>query len=221
MTTASAIVEGFVRISGGDFIMGGMDNDKFVTSVELPRRKVTVKPFSLASCPVTEAEWSRYPGSDMQPCDSLLPVVRISWSEANAYCRWLSEELSIHCRLPTEIEWECAARAGVSSIFPNGDDLSPTDANYLYDESGVAVGPGSRTPVGSYPANSLGLHDLAGNVCEWSADAWPGVAGRRAIRGGAWDHLPRLLRISWRDWAPEDARFDNLGFRVAADPVWN
>lgn len=200
-------------------MMGGMENDKFVTSVELPRRKVAVEPFLLAASPVTEAAWSHFARNGRERGVSTLPVVRISWQEANAYCRWLSEELSMHCRLPTEAEWEYAARAGDEAIFPGGDDISPRDANYLYDESGLPVGPGARTPVGSYPPNRLGLHDLAGNVCEWTSEAWSDGSGRRVIRGGAWDHLPRLLRISWRDWAPERARYDNLGFRVAADPL--
>lgn len=221
MSTASFRAEGFVRVPGGNFVMGGMDTDKFVTAIELPRREVRVAPFLLAAYPVTEAGWAQYAGRG--PCDSTLPVVRITSTEATDYCRWLSGELSMNCRLPTEAEWECAARAGSESIFPSGNDLSPAEANYLYDESGVPVGPGSRTPVGSYPPNALGLHDLAGNVCEWTADAWsafgdrPGSDHRRVIRGGAWDHLPRLLRISWRDWAPCEARYDNLGFRVAAD----
>ncbi len=197
-------------------MMGGMETDKFVTAIELPRRRVAVQPFLLSTCLVTEAAWARYLGKE-EPVDAELPVVRVTWEEARNYCRWLSGELARNCRLPTEAEWECAARAGAESIFPGGNDLAPADANYLYDEGGLPVGPGSRTPVGSYPANPLGLHDLVGNVCEWTADPWNGDENRRAIRGGAWDHLPRLLRISWRDWAPGQARYDNLGFRVAAD----
>jgi formylglycine-generating enzyme required for sulfatase activity len=134
-------------------------------------------------------------------------------------------------RLPSEAEWEYACRAGSSTVFPDGGNLAPDQANYLYDESGETIGPGALTPRGVYPPNAFGLRDMLGNVCEWTADVWhPDFHGaptdgsprfdgetpdRRVIRGGAWDHLPRVLRASWRDWAPESARWDNLGFRIA------
>lgn len=135
-------------------------------------------------------------------------------------------------RLPSEAEWEYACRAGcVGTVFPKGSSLAAADANFLYDESGVQVGSGAPTPPGRFPANGHGLFDMLGNVCEWTADAWhPSFIGApadgsawlnggkpscRVIRGGGWDHLPRVLRASWRDWAPENARWDNLGFRIA------
>jgi formylglycine-generating enzyme required for sulfatase activity len=95
----------------------------------------------------------------------------------------------------------------------------------------VKVGPGRRTPVGAYPPNAFGLHDMIGNVCEWTSDAWhPSFRGApaegqsweagaesielRVIRGGAWDYLPRLLRTAWRDFLHQQTRRDNVGFRV-------
>jgi formylglycine-generating enzyme required for sulfatase activity len=98
----------------------------------------------------------------------------------------------------------------------------------------MRIGLGRRTPVGSFPPNAFGLHDLHGNVCEWVEDTWhPNYLGspddgrawvetgdsRHVVRGGAWDYLPRLLRSSWRDWRPAEHRADNLGFRVATNDL--
>lgn len=224
------IRETFVRIPAGRFLMGGGGDDKFVSAVELPRQQVNVGAFLLAKIPVTESDWARFPGSNAPEhfTSSRLPLVRVGWHEANDYIAWLSETLEMSCRLPTEAEWEYACRAGTRSIFPCGEDISPELANYLYDESGLRIGAGQRAPVACYPPNAFGLHDMIGNICEWTADDWMPRHDRsassdspdpnkRTIRGGAWDHLPRLLRSSWRDWAPVEAHYDNLGFRVAAD----
>jgi formylglycine-generating enzyme required for sulfatase activity len=198
--------------------MGGREDDKFASAIELPRREVAVADFLLGRFPVTEAEWAAFRGTRSS---SNLPVVGITWDEAGAYTNWLAMNTGLPCRLPTEAEWEYACRGGSETIFPGGNDLSTTEANFLYDESGLPVGAGRRLPVGAFAPNGFGLHDMTGNVCEWTADPWRSLSGidpdKRTIRGGAWDHLPRLLRCSWRDWAPVDARFDNLGFRVAVD----
>jgi formylglycine-generating enzyme required for sulfatase activity len=133
-------------------------------------------------------------------------------------------------RLASEAEWEYACRAGTRSAFATGEEMTATQANFLYDETGIRIGRGRRTPVGSYPPNQFGLHDLHGNVSEWVGDGWhPSYLGaptggrtwfdeenpRRVVRGGAWDYLPRLLRSSWRDWRSAVERADNIGFRVA------
>lgn len=200
--------------------MGGRPDDKFANAIELPRVEVEVAAFCLGSHPVTEAEWAAFLG---KRSTSRLPQTGMSWDEALGYAAWVSKETGMSCRLPAEREWEYACRAGGDSIFPGGNDLTPREANFLYDESGLAVGVGRRLPVGSFAPNAFGLYDMTGNVCEWTADPWSGLAGidpdKRAIRGGAWDHLPRLLRCSWRDRAPKGARYDNLGFRLAADLI--
>lgn len=135
--------------------------------------------------------------------------------------------------LPSEAEWEYAARAGSETAYGVGEQLSPEQANYLYDEHGQRVGRGSRTPRDTFPANAFGVQDLHGNVCEWVADVWHpnyagapvdgspwvagGALGRRVIRGGAWDYLPRLLRSAWRDSLSETEQRDNVGFRLACN----
>jgi len=156
------------------------------------------------------------------------PVVNVSWFAAVAYCQWVGK------RLPTEVEWEHAARGKLNGLFPWGDE--PVDkgrANY----SGSAIG--TTTAVGSYPANGYGLFDMAGNVWEYLADEWgpytsnaqrnPVAGGdlflegdaflrirtRRVIRGGSWGGAAVNLWVDYRDsHSPDDAR-DFVGFRCA------
>jgi formylglycine-generating enzyme required for sulfatase activity len=223
-------------IPPGDFFMGGIEEDKFVTAVELPRHLVTFeRGFAMAKTPVTRNQWMLLMGSpppgEAHGLHGECPVVNVTFHEANGYLRQLSAAFGENYRLPSEAEWEYTCRAGSITVFPHGGSLDIGDANFLYDELGNPVGCGQATPVGQYPPNPLGLFDLLGNVCEWTADAWHpdyvgapcegsawsdhGKSGCRTIRGGAWDHLPRVLRASWRDWAPEQSHWDNLGFRVA------
>ena len=194
-----------IRIPAGRFVMGCVEDDKFGNSHELPRVEVAVASFELSKFPVADPQ---------------LPMVNVSWNEAREYCAGLGSGF----RLPTEAEWEYACRAGSTSPFPDGDRPDPDQVNFLYDERGARVGPGRLLPVGWGEANAFGLHDMLGNVCEWVADAWradysstPLDGDLKTIRGGAWDYLPRLLRPSWRDFAPAGTRRDNLGFRVARD----
>ena len=226
-----------IVIPAGDFLMGGVPEDKFVTAVELPRHRVTIhRPFALGRALLTRGEWRALmgplpSGCEEIPADDDCPVVNVTLADALAYLRELSAVTGIPHRLPTEAEWEYACRAGSSTVFPHGSTLGDRDANFLYDERGEAIGTGHLTPAGQFPPNAFGIHDLLGNACEWTADTWhPGYHGAPAdgsawtddgkpgchtIRGGGWDHLPRVLRASWRDWAPGSARWDNLGFRVA------
>ncbi len=148
------------------------------------------------------------------------PVVEVSWFGAKAFAEWLG------ARLPTEAEWEYAARAGGKEIkWPNGNSLTNNDANIS--------GTGGRdqwdrtAPVGSFPANALGLHDMAGNVWEWCAD-WKGDYSSNAqtdplgpaqgtykvVRGGSWVNYVRSARSTYRDRTRPHVRYVNLGFRV-------
>ena len=231
-------ISDWVRLPAGSFQMGGLETDKFVSAVELPRHEVTfTRAFQMMPHPVTRAQWLQLmpaPNGQDQHLASDLPIVGISWDDAMDYCRRLSDATGLFHRLPSEAEWEYACRAGSSHVFAAQNDLTPADANYSYDERGHPVGPGRLLPIGHFPANAWGLHDLLGNVCEWVADRWhPSYHGapidgsawfddapsetRRTLRGGAWDHLPRVLRCSWRDWAPASARWDNLGFRLVRE----
>ncbi len=222
------------RVPAGEYWMGENADDKFANDTERPRHRVYIaRDFWIGVYPITVAEFRSFRPEHGTGDDERWPVAGVSWREAVEYCAWLREMTGNAFRLTTEAEWEYAARAGSQGAYAWGDEISPADANYFYDEHGSKVGPGARTPVGAYPANRFGLHDLHGNVCEWVEDAWhadyrgapnDGTAwlggardGWRVLRGGAWDYLPRLLRSCWRDALPENTRRDNLGFRVACD----
>jgi formylglycine-generating enzyme required for sulfatase activity len=220
-------------LPAGEFQMGENGQDRFATDTERPVHRVRIPPgLALGVFPVTVGEFRAFAPGRTPHEDADLPVVSVSWLEAQAYCDWLCSRTGRRYRLPSEAEWEFACRAGSRSMFGGGDSITLEQANFLYDESGKCIGPGHRTPVGRYPANRFGYHDLQGNVCEWIADewhpnyigapddgrAWPQADGsNRVVRGGAWDYLPRLLRCCSRDWRPLHSRADNLGFRVAAE----
>lgn len=207
----------WIHLPGGEFQMGENDDDKFANDTERPRHTERVAPFHLAATPVTIGQFRRFRPGHEPGLPEDWPAAMVTWDDAVSYCQWIGEGT----RLPTEAEWEFAARAGTESPYPWGDFIDPSLANYLYTEEGRKVGPGHRTPVASYPPNPWGIFDLCGNVCEWMADPWrpsytaPEDTTRRVLRGGAWDYLPRLLRVSWRDALPAISRRDNVGFRMA------
>jgi formylglycine-generating enzyme required for sulfatase activity len=221
-----------VEIPAGDFVMGETADDKFAGATERPAHRVVIpKPFLMSPFPVTTGEYRRFKQEPSRGDDDL-PAVNVSWDDACAYCAWLTAATGRPFRLPAEAEWEYACRAGSRDAFSWGAEIHAGDANFLHDEHCTRIGPGQRTPRGTYPANSFGLYDMHGNVCEWVADAWhadyagapevasiwpaPAGEGRRVIRGGAWDYMPRLLRSAWRDWLPRETRRDNVGFRVVS-----
>jgi iron(II)-dependent oxidoreductase len=155
------------------------------------------------------------------------PVAFVTWHAAQAFCRWAGG------RLPTEAEWELAARAGTDAEFPWGDGPPTAElANY------AASGNKDTVPVGRYPPNPLGLHDLAGNVWELVLDEWQdhypegrqhdpivggpvsddsllAVTGRRVLRGGSFGGSPVNLRTRWRDSHPVTNAVAFVGFRCA------
>ena len=175
---------------------------------------------------------STYAWSDTEPPAERLehPVVLVRFQDALDYCAWLTAETGRPVRLPTEAEWERAARGGLAGQrYPWGDDLESSRANYLQDPSLKAMH-GSK-PVRSYPPNPFGLFDMCGNVWQWVADwydqAYYGVSpdrnprgpasGRfRLVRGGGWLSAdPRLLTCSHRHKVPVDTYSYSVGFRVA------
>jgi formylglycine-generating enzyme required for sulfatase activity len=240
MICEAQLAPGLVELPPGNFIMGGTDDDKFVTDTERPAHRVVIAHrFALGRFPVTVGEYRAFAPQHAPNDDPDWPVVNVSWDNAQAFCIWLASITGQPFRLPSESEWEYACRAGTRTSFVDGDKITPDDANFLYSEEGQRIGLGQRTPAGRYAANAFGLYDLLGNVCEWVEDAWhrnydgaptngsawltasgsawlaTGGSDCRAIRGGAWDYLPRLLRSAWRDSLPRTHHRDNVGFRVA------
>ncbi len=153
------------------------------------------------------------------------PVACVSWNDAWSYALWLFRETGKRYRLPSEAEWEYAARAGTRTKYHFGNSITPYDANYGELNGGTM-------PVGSYPENAFGLHDMHGNVGEWVEDCWnDGYSGApsdgsawqsgncsfRVLRGGSWFHSPGALRSANRGWDVPGLRNygSGIGFRVA------
>jgi formylglycine-generating enzyme required for sulfatase activity len=238
MSLDPADIPALVALPAGEFMMGESANDRFANDTERPAHRVRIAAgLVFGVFPVTVAQYRCFRPDHAPGDDGDLPVVGVSWVEAREYGAWLATRTDRAFRLPTEAEWEYACRAGTTTPFYCGNQLTPAEANFYYDEQGHRVGPGRRTKVGTYAANAFGLHDLHGNVCEWTADAWhPNYLGapadgslwidgkdpaRRVIRGGGWDYLPRLLRSSWRDGLAQEQHRDNVGFRMAANETPN
>lgn len=241
ITQEHAFEPALLELPRGSFVMGATEDDKFGNMLERPRHRVTIDyPLAVAAAPVTRAQWFAVTGENAPDGDEAreLPITGVSWDDAIDYCNDLRRRTGKPYRLLSEAEWEYAARAGTASVFHTGGVLTPELANYLYDEFGRVVGLGRPTPVASYPPNPWGLYDTLGNVAELTLDAWHDTynhapddgsprledphgtsenAGLRVLRGGAWDHLPRLLRCAYRDWLHGSRRLDNVGLRLALD----
>ena len=161
--------------------------------------------------------------------------MHVSWENAKAYVDWLSRKTGKRYRLLSEAEWEYVARAGTTGPFHFGSTISADQANYngnyTYDSGRKGVYRRKTLPVGSFPANGFGLHDVHGNVWEWVEDCWHGSysgaptdgstwvsggdCGQRVRRGGSWNDSPRLLRSASRNWYSAELRISYGGFRVA------
>ena len=197
-----------VAIPGGCFEMGSPSSEPERAEDEF-QHKVCVEAFLLGRYEVTFAEYHRYAEAKglEKPSDEgwgrgRRPVINVSWDEATAYAQWLSEETGEAYRLPTEAEWEYAARAGTKTAFSFGETIEPTQANY----DGTVAYNGGKTgeyrkqsiEVGNFVANPFGLYDVHGNVWEWTCSAYDekyaggeqrcatGGDGGRVLRGGSW-----------------------------------
>ena len=220
-----------VVIPAGSFRMGcvsGQDCD----DNEQPVHEVRVEAFELSKYEVTFEEYDRFAAEtgrswppDYGEGRGRRAVIRVSWEDAGAYTRWLSERTGEKYRLPTEAEWEYAARAGSVTKYSWGNEIGRNRA--------VCWGCGNQRtgrqePVGSFAANRWGLHEVHGNVMEWVQDCWnesyqgaptngsaweSGDCSMRVVRGGSWDDNPRMLRSAYRGnfWGWHS----KLGFRVA------
>nr|VFK34955.1 MAG: Formylglycine-generating enzyme, required for sulfatase activity, contains SUMF1/FGE domain [Candidatus Kentron sp. MB]VFK77064.1 MAG: Formylglycine-generating enzyme, required for sulfatase activity, contains SUMF1/FGE domain [Candidatus Kentron sp. MB] len=237
-----------VVIPAGEFLMGSPLTEKDRDDDEGPQRSVRIAgPFALGVTEVTFADYNRFARASKRklPNDrgwgrGQRPVINVSWRDAVAYAEWLSNQTGQRYRLPSEAEWEYAARAGSTTPFSTGKCITTDQANYNgnHDYAGCGAGTGvyrkETVPAGSLPANPWGLYEMHGNVWEWTADCWHsnykgapvdgrawdgkngGSCSHRMLRGGSWDFEPRRLRSAFRDWAydPSYTRGD-IGFRLA------
>jgi formylglycine-generating enzyme len=224
-----------ISIAAGWFCMGsdaGQD-------VERPVHRVWVDSFAMAATQVTVGEYAQFleaTGSMPPPYWGNVnfdhpqqPVVAVSWFDAVAYCAWLSTMTGSHYRLPTEAEWERAARGGVEgTAFPWGDD--PPMSRPAYD----ARWKNGPEPVGQSQPNAYGLFEMCENVHEWCSDWFepgyytispdrnprgPEVGNRKASRGGSWRHHIKISRCSARSSIPPEFKYADYGFRVVRGEV--
>jgi len=221
-----------VVLRADSFTMGsGSTSPRFE---ERPQHRVDLPRFAISKYEVTFAQYDRFVQATgrARPADEgwgrgKRPVINVSWQDAVAYTQWLSAQTGAHYRLPTEAEWEFAARSGGKKRFWWGNEVDKNHAN-CFDCGGQWSG-SQTAQVGSYTASPFALHDMAGNVMEWVqdcyqsgyADAAPdgsavesGDCSSRAVRGGSYSSPASSLRSASRDKRPRDARLDNLGFRV-------
>ena len=215
--TFGLLMPKMLRIPAGSFKMG--DN------------KVSMKSFYMGKYEITFAEYDQFAEATgrEKPDDKgwgrgNRPVMNVSWHDATAYAEWLSQQTRETYRLPTEAEWEYAARAGTDTKYWWGNEIGSNNANCYKDYCGDSFE--YTSPVGSFSANPFGLHDTAGNAWEWTCseytDKYNGKekqcstsASRLSLRGGSWDNGARYVRSAYRDRFTPTNRNNDVGFRVS------
>ena len=235
-----------VVIPGGRFRMGDIANSG--EDDELPVRTVVIKPFAMARFEVTFEQYDLFVRmTDREaPRDrwgrGRRPVIDVNWFDVVDFIDWVSNATGVRLRLPTEAEWEYAARAGSDSRYSFGDDEALLCEYANIADSGTAIGWRNKqcsdgfattAPVGSFKPNAFGLYDMHGNVWEWLGDCWfhnykrapadwrrwikPGGCSVRAQRGGSWFYGSEEARSSYRSQGNELDKSVTLGFRLARD----
>lgn len=227
----------FVRVPGGRFLMGSNpQDDPHLQSDELPQRHVEVSEFWISKFPITVAQYTLFTGATNLPAPfdfpqkSGHPITNVSWYDAIVFCRWVTDLTERHVGLPTEAEWEKAARSNDGRIYPWGDEFDPTRLNCT-ENNGTGTTPVDHFPTG---ASACGAMDMAGNVWEWVGDWYkpdyyqapdvvnpegPAEGHYKALRGGAWFSDSAHVRAADRTHFNPDNHYDYVGFRVVLKPV--
>jgi len=216
-----------IVVSAGSFLMGTPEAAQTASRAsEGPQRHVTLKAFAIGKFEVTQAQWTEVMGDDPSANKGAsLPVENISWNAANTFVQKLSEKTGKPYRLPTEAEWEYAARAGSATAYAFGNEEALLSEHGWFDgNSGMET-----HPVGEKPANNFGLHDTHGNVWEWVQDCYhesyvgaPGDGSAapeynacdRVSRGGSWYDIPEVLRSAYRYKDGPNNVVSGMGLRV-------
>ena len=232
--------EGMVEIPAGEFSMGRSELNSDDESGmrprilldDIPAHRVRLDALWMDAAEVTHADYAdfvtaagrrapyHWPDGKMPETLADIPIYNVDWDDAQAFCAWKGK------RLPTEAEWERAARGGLDEAsYPWGDDKPDrTRARFA-----TPLGPGQ---VGQHPPNAFGLHDMAGNVAEWCSDWFertyyesspaenpqgPAEGMYRIVRGGAWSNGSNRITVFFRNWVRPNQRTPNLGFRCVQD----
>lgn len=220
-----------VRIAGGSFTMGQGARD----AAALPPRRVSVRPFALGQFPVTVAEWKVChaaggcaPPPRMAVAEDSTPIHNVNWEDAQQYVAWLSRTTGHAYRLPTEAEWEYAARAGTGTRYWWGDQVGAALANCA--DCGGTQDPRGPMPVDRFQPNGFGLYGMLGGVAQWTQDCWfPNYQGaptdgsaretrncmKRVLRGGSFRAGREEIASVSRSNYDAPVRYLTNGFRVA------
>lgn len=235
-TAGSKLEPEMVDITGGCFQMGSPADEKGRDDDEV-QHEVCVDAFAIGKYEVTFAEYDTFAlatGRELPQDEGWgrenRPVINVSWDDAVAYAEWLSVQTGKAYRLPTEAEWEYAARGGAATAYWWGAEIGSNNANC--DGCGSQWDNKQTAPAGSFKANPYGLYDTAGNVWEWTCSEYDSAYGgaevecisknsanykdaTRAVRGGSWFNAPAGVRAAYRGWWGASDRFSFLGFRLA------
>ena len=227
-------------IPSGEFWMGSDERKNEGQDEEHPLHRVWADAFAMAVFQVRNRDFALFLEATGHPapphwndpafCDLDQPVVAVSWFEASKYCDWLSKQTGSRYRLPTEAEWERAARGGrEDSRYPWGNEPPQQWPEYVLRWTGKVTGP---LPVGQGTPNRYGIYDICENVHEWCADWFdnsyyarspqrnpkgPATGVRRASRGGSWRHQIKVTRCAARSSIPPSFQYADYGFRVVRE----
>lgn len=243
----NAVGMDFVRIPAGNFPMGADDGDREAGASEKPRHQIAItRPFYMARFEVTQAQWEAVMGSNPYTLSRSNPYYNlpgmaaritkpthpatVSWNDAQEFIRRLNQkESGARYRLPTEAEWEYAARAGTTTAYSFGDDATELGR---YAWHGESFATGGTHPVGQKLANPWGLHDVHGNVWEWVQDWYdpryyanspandpqgPASGSQRVVRGGSWHSTGDGWRSAFRRAYEPDYRGISIGLRLVRE----
>ncbi len=231
----------WVSIPAGTFMMGSPasevdrnDDDSQHSGYNESQHEVKLSAFKMSAYEVTFEQYDafcvatkREKPSDQGWGRGQRPVINVSWDDATAFAKWVG------ARLPTEAEWEYACRAGSTTPFNTGENLTTNQANYNgnypYNNNATGIYREQSTAVGSFAANAWGLYDMHGNVLEWCRDWYgdypstaqsnptgPTEGSWRVLRGGGWEFLARYCRAATRGYYYPDYRDNLMGFRLVS-----
>ena len=226
--TVNGVSFDMIAVEGGTFTMGATaEQASDAYSDEKPTHQVTLSSYYIGKTEVTQELWQAVMGSNPSGFSGAnLPVEKVSWEDCQIFIAILNELTGKYFRLPTEAEWEYAARGGSKS-----QGYKYSGSNTVDDVAWYPSNSSSKThPVATKAPNELGIYDMSGNVLEWCSDWYsssyyssssqynptgPASGSRRVYRGGSWGSSARLCRVSYRDYNGPSYRFYNLGLRLA------
>jgi len=240
--TTNSLGMTFVRIEPGTFMMGSPEDELGRNSDETQHQVTLTQIYYMQTTEVTQGQWKSVMGSNRNPsyfsdCGDDCPVEYISWNDSQEFIIEMNQRGEGTYALPTEAQWECAARAGSTTAFANGD-ITETGCDYEPEPNLDAMGwycynSNSEThPVAQKQANAWGVYDMHGNVWEWCQDWYdfgyssdtvtdpegPSSGSNRVRRGGSWSNGPRYCRSAFRDCNSPDIRYNRIGFRLVLSP---